>query len=87
MSAPPRKNGHLHLLDDEAYCPSVLLNFVAHRLGARNDTALSMELGIGCDVISRVRQRVRPIGDSMLIRIHEKTGMSTKELKKLAGMI
>lgn len=74
-------------MENEAYCPGVMLNFVRHKLRARNDFDLSLRLDCSPVDISRIRHHRKAIGDMMLLRISEATEIPTKELKRLAGMI
>ena len=82
-----RRGWKRRLLRSPRYCPNVLLNFVAHRLGVETDAALARRLEMSNVVLSKVRHRVEPVGDILLLRMHEETGMRTLELKRLAGMV
>lgn len=73
--------------ESEEYCPSVMLNFVIHKLGLKNDFALAMTLGCSPNDISIVRARREPVGDMLLLRCSEATDIGTKELKRLAGIL
>lgn len=75
------------LLKNPKYCPNVLLNFIAHRLGVEMDSQLARKLGCTPVALCKVRHRVEPVGDMMLLRMHEATDMRTLDLKQLAGMI
>jgi hypothetical protein len=58
-----------------------LLNAVIKILGLANDAALSRFLGVAPPVISKIRNNLLPVGPSVLIRMHEETGLSIRELK------
>jgi len=75
------------LLKSPRYCPNVLLNFVAYKLGVETDSQLASILGCTRGTLSKVRHRALPVGDILLLRMHEETGLHTLELKRLAGMI
>jgi hypothetical protein len=51
----------------------------------KNDAALSLLLEVAPPVISKIRHRALPVGASLLIRMHEVTQMSIRELRALMG--
>ncbi|MBS0309366.1 MAG: hypothetical protein JSS58_10390 [Proteobacteria bacterium] len=73
------------LSSQETYNPNFLLDFLRERMALRNDAALSRTLEVAPPVISKIRHRRLPIGASLLIRMHEVTGMSIRELRDLMG--
>ena len=73
------------LIDEATYDPNNLLDSLITMLKLKNDAALCRELEIAPPVISKIRHRRLPIGASMLIRIHEISGMSIKDLRVLMG--
>ncbi len=58
-----------------------LLDMIIAKLALKNDTALCRMLGVSPQVISKLRHGRLPFGASMLIRLHEESGMSIRELK------
>ena len=74
-----------HLMEQESYDPNKLLDALIEKLGLKNDAALSRALEVAPPVISKVRHRRLPVGASLLIRMHEETGMNVKELRALMG--
>ena len=52
-----------------------------HRL--TSDAALSRLIGISSAVISRLRHGVYGLSAAQIIRIHEATGLSIREIKKI----
>jgi hypothetical protein len=54
-------------------------------LNLKNDAALSRALEVAPPVISKIRHRRLPVGASMLIRMHEVSTMSVRELRDLMG--
>jgi hypothetical protein len=76
---------HASLSDDAAYDPNRLLDSLITKLQIRNDAALSRALEVGPPVISKIRHGRLPVGASMLIRMHEITAMSIRELRVLLG--
>ena len=73
------------LIDQETYDPNKLLDALIEKLGLKNDAALSRILDVAPPVISKVRHRRLSVGASLLIRMHEESGLSVKELRVLMG--
>lgn len=73
------------LLSQQTYDPNRLLDTLLERLNLKNDAALSRALGVAPPVISKIRHGRLPIGASMLIRMHEETGLNIRELRDLMG--
>jgi len=67
------------------YDPNGLLNTLIEILNLKNDAALSRVLEIAPPVISKIRHRRLPVGASMLIRMHEVSELSIRELRELMG--
>jgi plasmid maintenance system antidote protein VapI len=60
-----------------------LLDNLLNTQNLRNDAALSRFLEVNPPVVSKIRHGRMPVGASMIINIHEKTGMSIKDIKFL----
>ncbi|MDB5770558.1 MAG: hypothetical protein JWM42_932 [Burkholderia sp.] len=73
------------LVSQETYNPNRLLDSLIERLRLKNDAALSRVLEVGPPVISKIRHRRLPVGASMLIRMHEVSELSVRELRDLMG--
>jgi hypothetical protein len=73
------------LLTQEGYDPNRLLDALIEKMKLKNDAALSRMLEVAPPVISKIRHRRLPIGASMLIRMHETTDLSIRELRDLMG--
>lgn len=69
----------------QSYNPSNLFDFLCRRYRAKTDVQLAMLLGVGNPLICKMRRRVQPVSGSLLIRIHEITGISIRELKEIMG--
>lgn len=67
------------------YDPNNLLDVVIKQLNLKNDASLSRLLEVAPPVISKIRHGRLPVGASVLIRLHELTGLSIKELRSLLG--
>lgn len=73
------------LLNRPEYDPNNLLDSLIEKLGLKNDAALSRALEVAPPVISKIRHRRLPVGASLLIRMHEVSDLSIKELRLLMG--
>ena len=73
------------LLERPEYDPNNLLDALIQRMSLKNDAALSRALEVAPPVISKIRHRRLPIGASLLIRMHEVSDISIKELRNLMG--
>lgn len=69
----------------QQYDPNHLLDTISHQLNLKNDAALARTLEVTPPMISKVRHQRLQIGASLLIRIHEVTGMRVRELQDLMG--
>jgi plasmid maintenance system antidote protein VapI len=67
------------------YNPDQLLDGIINLLGLKNDAALSRALEVAPPLISKIRHQRLTISASMLLRMHEVTGMSIRELRHLMG--
>ena len=74
-----------NLVTQESYNPNHLLDILIERLNLKNDAALSRALEVAPPVISKIRHRRLPVGASMLIRMHEVSTLSVRELRDLMG--
>lgn len=50
--------------------PHYLLDTVKEELKLKNDAELARLLGVTCSCISRTRNRLIPVGDTMLVALH-----------------
>lgn len=82
MTLPINSN---RLTDQDAYDPNHLLDALIDKLGLKNDAALSRALEVAPPVISKIRHRRLPVGASLLIRMHEVSELSIKDLRSLMG--
>lgn len=65
--------------------PNRMLDAVIARLNLKNDAALCRVLEIQPPIISKIRHGRLPVGASILIRLHEETGLHVRELRNLMG--
>ena len=67
------------------YDPNNLLESLIEKLNLKNDAALSRALEVAPPLISKIRHRHLPVGASLLIRMHEVSDLSIKDLRHLMG--
>jgi hypothetical protein len=67
------------------YNPGRLLDELLEHFRLKNDAALSRMLQVAPPVISKIRHRKLPVGGSMLIRMHEVSGLEMTDLRYLMG--
>ena len=67
------------------YDPNKFLDAMRDNLRLKNDAALCRTLDILPPVISKIRHGRSYIGGSLLIRIHEVTGLNVADLRFLLG--
>jgi hypothetical protein len=67
------------------YSPNRLLDTLIERMGLKNDGALSHRLKVAKEVIRNIRHGHLPVAASMLLWMHEATGISICELRALMG--
>ena len=65
--------------------PNHLLDVLLGKMQLKNDAALARMLEVSPPVISKVRHHRLPVGASLLIRMHEVTGISIRDLRNLMG--
>ncbi|MBY0573518.1 MAG: hypothetical protein K2P84_07540 [Undibacterium sp.] len=71
--------------DDFDYNPNNLLDTLIKQLHLKNDAALSRALEVAPPVISKIRHHHLPVGASLLIRMHEISDLSIRDLRGLMG--
>jgi hypothetical protein len=82
---PDTPSKSTRLADQVNYDPNNLLDALIEKLNLKNDAALSRALEVAPPVISKIRHRRLPVGASLLIRMHEVSDLSIKELRNLMG--
>ena len=69
----------------EAFNPGALLDTLITTLRLKNDARLAAALEVAPPVISKIRHGRLPVGASMLIRMHEVSDLSIRDLRGLMG--
>ena len=76
----------LNLKSEELnYNPNHLLDAIIKKLLLKNDAAFSRKLDVAPPVISKIRHHQLPVGASFLLRLHEISNVSIKDLRALMG--
>jgi hypothetical protein len=73
------------LIQLQTYRPNTLIDKLAGDLNCKNDAALAKRLKIPGSVISRLRHKKIAISAQILLRIHENTEFSIRELRRIMG--
>jgi hypothetical protein len=71
--------------DEFKYEPNVLFDELIQLRRLKNDAALALVLEVAPAVISNIRHKKLPVGATLLIRMHEESGLSIKDLRALMG--
>jgi hypothetical protein len=69
--------------EDGVYDPNRVLDAIITKLRLKNDAALSRVLEVAPPVISKIRHNTLPIGATILLRMHEVSDFSIRELRAL----
>lgn len=67
------------------YDPGRLLDSLINLLQLKNDAGLARALEVAPPVISKIRNRRVGLGASILIRMHEVSGLTIRDLRYLLG--
>jgi plasmid maintenance system antidote protein VapI len=78
-------NNKVPIYPDTNYNPSHLFDTLLEKIGLKNYAALAKALDVAPPVISKMRHGQLEIGPTMLISMHEESGLSVKELRALMG--
>jgi len=73
----------LKMPDASVYDPNRVLDAIIQKLRLKNDAALSRVLEVAPPVISKIRHNTLPIGATILLRMHEVSDFSIRELRAL----
>jgi transcriptional regulator with XRE-family HTH domain len=60
-----------------------LLDYLQKTYDVKNDRQLAIKLGFSTPTLSKIRTGKYPVSADMIIAIHEKFGMTIKDIKKL----
>ena len=71
------------LTSSPTYNPNRVLDAIMEKLQLKTDVALSRALEVAPPVISKIRHNTLPIGATILIRMHEISEFSIRELQEM----
>lgn len=80
-----RKKPHPSLTSQK-YDSNKAVDWMLKRLNCKNDCELARKLGVDRQRISLTRHRKCAVGDKIIIKLHELTGMPTLYIKSHLGM-
>lgn len=72
-------------MENNEFNQSALLDALLSNLGLKTDAALARALEVAPPVLSKVRNNRLPVGATLLIRAHEVSGISIRDLRALMG--
>jgi hypothetical protein len=67
---------------DKSTGPNALLDHLRELAGLKNDAALARKLEVAPPVISKLRHYKLPLGDSLLLNMHETFGVPVAEMRE-----
>ncbi|MBC7500909.1 MAG: hypothetical protein H7315_10480 [Herminiimonas sp.] len=72
-------------MTNKNYDPNHLLDQLMAQFQLKNDAALSRALEVAPPVISKIRHRRLPVSASLLLRMHEMSALSIRDLRNIMG--
>ncbi|MEO7495291.1 MAG: hypothetical protein ABIT83_21935 [Massilia sp.] len=72
-------------LEPSSFVPNKLLDTLIETMKLKNDAELCRVLEVQPPIISKIRHRKLAVGATILLRMHEKSEMSIKDLKELSN--
>ncbi|WP_136420307.1 hypothetical protein [Herbaspirillum sp. ST 5-3] len=69
-------------LSNPSYSPNRLINKVQEMMRIQSDLQLAIAISVDRTTIAKIRKKKVPVGASMLLRLHDLTGLPAKELQK-----
>jgi hypothetical protein len=76
----------MKLIDNPEYTPEKLFDHIMAVYKLKNDAALGRLLDIDTPRLSRLRHKVLPVGAQTVLKVHDITGLSVSQIRKLAGI-
>jgi hypothetical protein len=72
-------------MEPSSFVPNKLLDTLIQRMQLKNDAELCRVLEVQPPIISKIRHRKLNVGATILLRMHEKSNISIRELKELTA--
>lgn len=73
------------LINADRYNPNHMLDSLTAIIGVKNDIGLARKLKVSEQVISKMREGKISVSASMMMWLHEASGLSVQELRQLLG--
>ena len=77
--------GPIQIVKPPSFDVNNLVNTLVMRLGVSTDKALATILAVKPPVLSKIRSGKLPVGATLLLRMHEESGLSIRALRDLMG--
>lgn len=71
-------------LEPDSFIANKLLDTLIKKMNLKNDAELCRALEVQPPIISKIRHRKLTVGATILLRMHEKSELSIRELKELS---
>lgn len=72
--------------EPSSFVANILLDTLIEKMGLKNDAELCRVLEVQPPIISKIRHRKLAVGATILLRMHEKSDLSIRELKELTAL-
>lgn len=72
-------------LEPSSFVPNKLLDTLIEKLNLKNDAELCRVLEVQPPIISKIRHGKLSVGATILLRMHEKSEITIRELKELSA--
>ena len=72
-------------LEPSSFVPNKLLDTLIQKMNLKNDAELCRALEVQPPIISKIRHRKLTVGATILLRMHEKSELSIRDLKELSA--
>lgn len=72
-------------LEPSSFVPNKLLDTLIEKLNLKNDAELCRLLEVQPPIISKIRHGKLAVGATILLRMHEKSDISIRDLKELSA--
>ena len=71
--------------EPSSFVPNRLLDTLIEKMQLKNDAELCRVLEVQPPIVSKIRHRKLAVGATILLRMHEKSELSIRDLKELAS--
>ncbi|UUZ51959.1 hypothetical protein LP420_03670 [Massilia sp. B-10] len=74
-------------LEPSSFVPNKLLDTLIEKMNLKNDAELCRVLEVQPPIISKIRHRKLAVGATILLRMHEKSDMSIRDLEGIVQLV